>query len=387
MRKILILFIFPLLFVFSTLLCGCTESEKENLTTLQMVTPLGSILSLTPKTPGIQIGDTVLILGKSTVEDLVNAGAVFDADNRIQSVNFSEDPLYTRQLKFTAGASSLTVLVKNMSRDIAPIKDSVLVSAFFDGRQICGTGGIMIGDTVEQITEKLGEPYLLINSEDFRIRSRGAAMPANSRVYAYSSQMDDLCVLVCIDRNSYQAVLIDEVLPKKIITEPRQATDSQIRKLVRQFKKQLAGNSLSAQLMDSKNKNQNIPTGTLSSVSFSSIKVLTINQIRDPGSFYRSRYSLYDRAVFSSYLIFEYDAVITLNRVTPEQTRQDVKGCFYIPGAYLTDEGEIESALENMGYKQLTGVFLSETAMLEALFPDTGQGYTIKDFTAMERTI
>ena len=372
---------------FGLFLAGCTGGGQEHVQVIQSAVPLAQILSSTPRAPSVQVGDTVLTLGVSTVEDLVNAGAVFDADSRIQSTNFSEDPLYCRQLRFSVGATSLTVQAKNLSQAIAPISESVLQSAFFDGQQICGTGGIMIGDTVDQLKEKLGEPYLLINSEEFRPRPQGAAMAANSRVYAYVDTLDNLTVMACVDRNSYQVTLIDETVPKDLITEPKELDDLQIRKLVRQFKKQITGSSLSAQLMDSQNKNQNIPTGTLSSISFNTIKVLTLNRIRDARTFYRNRQSMYDRAVFSSYLIFEYDAIITLNKGTPEQTRQDVKGCFYIPGAWRSDEGEVMSSLDNVSFKQLQGVYLSEASMLEALFPDAEQGYSITDFTAMERTI
>ncbi|MBR2259583.1 MAG: hypothetical protein IJ899_20055 [Blautia sp.] len=384
MRKIrviaAILTVFPLLFI-----SGCGNQPTTQ--AIYTAVPTEAILVTTANAPCIQVYDTVLELGKSTVEDIVNAGALFSSNGIVKSIDYSEDPLFTRTLTFVIGPTSITVTAKNMQNAISPIKNSILQSAYFSGRQVCGTGGVMVGDSIETLSQKLGEPYLLVNSEEYRIRNGGAAMDGNTRVYAYASQFDDITMAVCVDRNSYTVTKIDEWTAKNLVTEPKQVDDNQIRRLVKTFKNQLVSGSMTQALLDNLDSKGNHPSGPVSSISFNRMKVLTLNRIKDSKAFYKEQANFYDKAIASTYLIIEYDAIITLYKGTENQIRKDVTGCFYIPGAYLTDEGEVACGLTNIQYKQSGGVYESEDTMLESIFEGNSQGYRLSDFTAMERNI
>lgn len=361
-------------------LAGCSDSPQAVQTA---VVPLEEVIRSTPKSPAFQAGETVLTLNESTVNDLVEAGAAFASDSLVQTIDFSEDPLYQRAMKFKVGGTTLTIQAKNMADAISPIKSSVIKSIYFDGPSVCGIGGVAVGDSVEQVEDKLGKPDMIINAEEYRVASGGASMPSNARIYCYTSQFDDYSVRVCIDRNTSQAVLIEETSPVNLITEPRQVDDEQIRALIKAHD---AGRSSVAggQLIDTEEPGN--VSGTLESIDYNRIKVLTLDEIHDARQFYINRNSIYDKAVAATYLVVEYSAVLVRNADTPLETRTDVVGCFYVPDAWITDEGEIACGVPNLSWKDSAGVFLSEENMIRSLFPDADQGYAVTDFTAMERT-
>ena len=375
----------PSLMAIAVILSGC---ESGNTEVYGPVSPSAQISRTSAAEPCIQVGETVIYLGKSTVDDLVEAGAVFLADHTTASIDYSEDPLNVRKLSFQVGPTTLTVQARNMKNDFAKIKSSVIISAYFDGQQVCGIGGIMIGDSMDTVKEKIGEPYLIINSEDYKYASGGASMTANGRVYGYVSQLDDMTARICIDRNSYAVTVIEESAPVSLITEPKQVSDDQIRTLIKTQKKKYSGTRREETLMDAKNAAASSSLhGQLSSVSYNRIRVLTLDRIRDPKAFYQAGSTYYTGSTASSYLVIEYQATITLNGGTKEQTRQNCWGCFYIPNAYISEDGSIQSLRTSSGILECKGVYSTEEAMLESLFADNELGYQYSNYTSMDRAI
>ena len=371
------------------ILTGCGQEQTH---VVQVVEPSGIMAAAKADRPLIQVWETELELGKAKVKDIVEAGGLFQSDSTLQSIEFSEDPHMERDLSFIVGATVLKVHVKNLSGERVPLKDSTIINAYFDGLQVCGIGGVVIGDTLDTVKEKLGEPYLIKNTEEFRYSSGRAALPSNSRVYGYVSRLDDITVKICIDRNSYTVNLIEETVPLNLITEPKQVSDSQVRKLIKDFRKKYAGMKVSATLMDAKNsKTSGSANGTLSSMSFNRIRVLTINDIRDSSQFYDAIANYNNNAAASSYLVVEYKAAITLSDYSGEgekTSRQDCYGCFYIPNAYITDEGAISCGTSgNTLYRECQGVYTTEDAMLESLFSGEETKYSLSDYTSMDRVI
>ena len=364
------------------MLAGCGSSQSQG--SVAAVTPSETVVASKPTKPSFQVGDTVLTIGESTVEDLVNAGAAFSSDSQVKTIDFSEDPLYQREMKFALGGTTITIQAKNMTESIAPIKNSVIKSVYFNGQQACGVGGVMIGDTVEQVEAKLGKAYVIINAEDYRYNQGQASMTQNTRIYGYASQFDDITVRVCIDRNTSQTTLVEEVEPANLITEPKQVDDDQIKALTKAHDAGRTG-VLNAMLMDSGEKYS--VSGSVTDIKYDKIKVLTIDSIRDSKKFYENRNTMYDRAVASTYLMVQYSANLVRNPGTKEETSVPVVGCFYLPNAVITDEGNIESGVANLQWKDSAGVYTSEEAMLKDLFSDASQGYSQTDFTVMERAV
>lgn len=363
---------------------GCSTAEVSEVVP---VTPTSFIAASTAVDPYFQIGEKSFELGTASVQDIVDAGAVFASDNQVESIDFSEDAHFSREMKFKVGPTNLTVQAKNMTGEIAPVSASVIQGVYFDGQQACGTGGIMVGDSVEDVTKKLGEPYLVVNTEDYRYEQGQAAMESNSRVYGYVSRLDDMTVRICIDRNTSKVTLIEEVKPSNIIIEPRQVTDDQIKKLVKAFRKSYSTSTKNARLMDAKGKNEYALSGPLSSISYEKFRVLTLDKIKDSKKFYLQDHSYDGTATASSYLIVIYSAILTLDDGEGGKNRQDVYGGFYLPNARLTDEGTVTCSLQNADYKECEGVYSTESALIESIFAGSELGYGATSYTSMERAI
>ena len=365
-------------------LTGCSDSEVSEVVP---VTPTDFITSATAADPWFQIGEKSFELGTATVQDIVDEGAIFDSANQVDSIDFSEDAHFSREMKFKVGPTNLTVQAKNMTGEIAPIRNSVIQGVYFDGMQACGIGGVMVGDSADTVLKKLGNPYLIVNTEDYKYEQGQASMKSNSRVYGYVSRLDDMTVRICIDRNTSKVTLVEETKPAGIIIEPKQVTDDQIKKLIRIFRKSYSTSTKNAQLMDAKGRNEYALSGPLSSISFEKFKVLTLDKIRDSKKFYLENTSYYDTATASSYLIVVYSAILTLDDGDGGKNRQDVYGAFYLPNASLTDEGEITSTLQNADYKECEGVYSTESDLIESIFSGSELGYNASSYTSMERAI
>ena len=365
-------------------LTGCSDTEVSEVVP---VTPTEFISATTAVDPWFQIGEKNFELGYATVQDIVDAGAVFDSGNQVESIDYSEDAHFGREMKFKVGPTNLTVQAKNMTSEIAPIRESVIQGIYFDGQQACGIGGVMVGDTVETVTKKLGEPYLVVNTEDYRYEQGQAPMESNSRVYGYVSRLDDMTVRICIDRNTSKVTMVEEVRPANIIIEPKQVSDDQIKKLIRIFRKSYSASTKNAQLMDAKGKNEYALSGPLSSISYEKFRVMTLDKIKDSRKFYLESSSSYDSPAASSYLIVEYTAILTLDDGEGGKNRQDVYGGFYLPNAYLTDEGSVACTLQNAEYKECEGVYSTETSLIDSIFAGSELGYGASSYTSMERAI
>ena len=158
MKKILIITYCLLL----SILAGCgsnpnlSESTIENIGEIQVEepTPNDEILSLTLETPAFQIGDTVLYLNKSTLQDFINAGGEFELGYGFTHLDsMMKHGAESVGVKYK-NAKFMVYLVNNTGSEI-PVKNSVINSIReVKDKDIIISSGIMIGDTFNSVMEK-----------------------------------------------------------------------------------------------------------------------------------------------------------------------------------------------------------------------------------------
>ena len=110
MKKIFALSLISVLAV--GLLSGCGLTGAEGSASAGTAVPSEEVIAGKVSEPIIQAGDTIIKLGESTVADLAEAGAEFSADSQVESLEFSEDPLYQRAMDFTIGDTIIHTQIK-----------------------------------------------------------------------------------------------------------------------------------------------------------------------------------------------------------------------------------------------------------------------------------
>ena len=169
MKKILIITYCLLL----SILAGCgsnpnlNESTIENIGEIQIEepTPNDEILSLTLETPAFQIGDTVLYLNKSTLQDFINAGGEFELGYGFTHLDsMMEHGAKSVGVKYK-NAKFMVRLINNTGSDL-PVKNSVINSIReVKDKDIIISSGIMIGDTFNSVMEKTNNGLTELSSD------------------------------------------------------------------------------------------------------------------------------------------------------------------------------------------------------------------------------
>lgn len=409
-RRILTLM---LLGVMSVSIMGCGKTSGDAVSSGAAVSGNTAAVSIsanketekaTVHAPVFQVGSTTLTLGKSTVQDLVTAGASFDTNGSVQSTDFSEDPNYSRQLSFKVGDTDVKIVATNKKNAIRPIKNSVIESVTFNGTGVCGIAGIAVGDTAQDMTKKLGKEFLIENSDDFQTQYdlhgyQNISIPTGSRVYFYSDVLDDCPVLVAVDRNTSAVSYVSESLPAPMITKPSDiSSDSVWQSAIANantngtFSTNMTARSIwKKDQTVSENTDVTSLYANISNLKFTKLRYLSMNKVKDAAKLYESRQGgLTDNTVATTYMVYEWEGQ---GKGTVGDTSYDkLYGCFYIPNPALVNRSIVNrlSPTSTTPYVILSPVFTDETDMLSYIVSNDNNkslGYSISDFTIMDQMI
>ena len=153
---IIILCLFAIIFGDRVLKKPAPENSTENIGEIQIEepTPNEEILSLTLETPAFQVGNTVLYLNKSTLQDFVNAGGELELGYGFTHLDsMMEHGAKSVGVKYK-NAKFMVRLINNTGSDL-PVKNSIITTiSEIKDKDIILSSGIMIGDTFNSVMEK-----------------------------------------------------------------------------------------------------------------------------------------------------------------------------------------------------------------------------------------
>ena len=338
--------------------------------------------------PAFQMGSMTAYLGETTVAELAEEGACLEPAGAVSSLDFEEPAGNERSIVLSFEESPFTVKVRNTSAQAQAIKNSVITEIYADQGALFSIGGLMIGDTADDLTNVLGEPYAIVDGGEL------AGSYGNLSAYYYASRWDDRNIIFFVENMDDVIVSFKEKMPQNFITDVEQITGRMFSDLIQEREK-TAGDSVMKTPRLADVENSEYAESELSDIKYISAKLYTLNEIKEPETFNKDIDSI-DAFVPDSVLVIEYKASVRYRKDELDhleflgQTLEPsykVIGAFYILNPFINEDGKIDSNVGENRIRNMDGVYVTYDALYEDLFGEEKQGYSFTDYSVTEHSL
>lgn len=273
--------------------CGLLNGlKKDDVVNVPAVEPLADVISANAVSPKFQVGNTVLTIGTSTVQELIEAGAVYQATDEVPTLSFLEDPFWERWLNFQYGTTRIQIVSRNFSDKVRPLTDMAITYVYIDGPidpayPIYMMAGLTNGGTLNSVEEAFGAPV--------RTSSNGDAV-----YYYYASTYGDENLTFRFDRDNSIIQGISVGLPIDLVTSTDEMTTEMANELADYLEDRFDGGFVPGFILD----NENIADSVSVSYGEKTLTQIRVYTLSDPANTNMDNVN---------YVACSYQTTVTLN--------------------------------------------------------------------------
>lgn len=368
-----------------SVLTACASAQNKN--NSSAATP-SRIDETNASAPAFQIGNTVVKVGETKLDEIIKAGAVLDDSTSVKSFDDMISAGTESFIDVTVDDVTLKLTVENTSSEEIAYRDAVIKEAYTDKGSVYGIGGVKLGDTADEMIEKIGEPYQIIEGSDIS-ESYG-----DIKAYCYSSFLDEKNVTFFVEKDGNTVISFEEKEPLNYLTDINQLSDEQLNALIKE-RTDNTDDYIGKYPYIVDVDHSDYAVSELADVKYTNAKLFTLKNVKDVDTFNKDVTDI-DSSVAKSYLVVEFEAKINYS----EEERKyadfvgiqldesyNVHGCFCIINPYLDENGKIGSDISANVIRNLDGVYTSVEHMYEDIFIGQNQGYSFDDYAVSEKNI